>query len=218
MALVPAAIVEKIKADMDLVLDPRIAEKREFYDFCAANAAALKVVDPDTLAAANEMLKELLREHDGIEAVRKSGPGALDKIVKHGNGKFKPLRDTLDAAIANLKHEIGAFMVAQRKQQAENYQAAAAAHVAGNHEAAQVAMVVASEAITTAPQGSTVKEVWEVERYELGLMVLSTPEHPGLAPDEKAINAYLRALPAGEEPALPGVICRLVPAVSTRRA
>jgi hypothetical protein len=132
--------------------------------------------------------------------------------------RFKPLFDTLDAPIANLKSEIGGYVLAEQAKQREQYQAAAAAHVAGDHGAAQVALAVANDAETTAPKGTTVREVWAVERYEIGLMIPSTETHPGLIPDEQAIGAYLRKLSPHETPALPGVICKLVPAVSTRRA
>jgi hypothetical protein len=216
-ALVPVAIADRIRAELDAALDPQLHAKRELYANCAALAETIKVTDATSLQTADEFAKDLLRERDELEAVRASGPGALDKIVRALNAKFKPLRDVLDAAVSNLKHERGAYLLAQKKQQEKSYQAAAAAHVTGDHEKAQVALQIASATDTSTPVGTSVREVWVVERYVPEMMVLSTPDHPGLVPDEQAIAAYLRKLPASETPALPGVVCKLMPQVTDRR-
>ncbi len=216
-ALLPVGVVEKIRDDLDAALEPQLVAKRKDYDDCLALASAMRVVDASSLAVADEFAKDLLRERDQLEEVRKSGPGALDKIVRHLNAKFKPLRDTLDAAVANLKKERGDYLIAQKRQQTESFQAAAAAHMAGEHASAQVALEVAAAANTTAPKGTSVRQVWQVKRVVPEMMVLSTPDVPGLVPDEAAIAAYARKFPEGETPVIAGVVFELVPQVTDRR-
>jgi hypothetical protein len=217
-AIVPVDFSAQVLATFESEFAPKLEEKAKFYQECAAAVSGLKVSDAASLAAADEWQKEILRERDALEEVRLSGPGALNKLGRAMGARFKPLFDELDAMVSNLKAEIGGYVLAEKKKQAEQYQAAAAAHVAGDHGAAQVALAIANDAETMAPKGTTVREVWAVERYAPELMVPSTPTHPGLIPDEAGIAAYLRKLSPHEEPALPGVICKLVPAVSTRRA
>ncbi len=215
-AIVPTDFKEKILALFDANFAPYVAEKLALYKASAATAAQIKVTDAASLALADSFAKALLAERDGLEAVRLAGPGALNSLGRELGKRFKPLFDELETPIANLKHDIGAYLVAERNKQVETYQAAAQLHAQGDHAAAQQALAVASAADTAAPQGTTAKEVWVVERYEPRLMLPSTDTHPGLVPDEKAIAAYLRKLPISEEPALPGVICKRVPAVTQR--
>lgn len=217
-ALVPVGFADKVLAQFETDFAPKLHEKLQLYTKVVALVSTLKVTDAASLAEADSWNKELLREKDELEQVRLAGPGALNKLGRAMGLKFKPLFDSLEVGVSNLKREIGNYTIAERKKQEESYQAAVVAHVAGDHASAQMSLELASTAETNAPKGSTVREVWQVERYELGLMTLSTPEHPGLVPDESAINAYLRKLRPDEKPALPGVICKLVPAVSTRRA
>ena len=214
----PALDEAKILAIFNEQFLPYLTEKGEFYAEVAATVAALKATDAASLAVVDEWERDLLVERDQLEAVRASGPGALNRLGRKMGAPFKPLFDLLEGAISNAKAEKGLYILAERKKQAESYQAAAAAHVAGDHGQAQTLMLAANEAETAAPKGTSVGEKWTVERYELGLMVLSTADHPGLVPDEKAIEAYLRKLSPNEEPALPGVICKKVPTVVTRHA
>lgn len=217
-AIVPVGFEDKILEIFKRDFEPWIEKKGEFYAEVAATVAELKATDAASLAVVDEWERDLLAERDALEAVRASGPGALNRLGRKMGAPFKPLFDALEASISNLKTEKGNFILAERNKQAESYQAAAAAHVAGDHGAAQTLMLVANEAETMAPKGTSVGEKWVVERYELSLMVLSTEAHPGLIPDEQAINAYLRKLSPNEEPALPGVICKKVPVVVTRHA
>lgn len=218
-AIVPVDFEAKTLAIFETEFAPLIEAKAKFYEEVAALVAALPpITDAASLAVKDEWSKDLLRERDELEAVRAAGPGALNRVGRKMGARFKPLFDALDTPISNLKAEIGAFVLAEQEKQATQFQAAAAAHVAGDHGAAQVALAIANDAETMAPKGTTVRKVWAVKRYEPALMVPSTETHPGLIPDEQAIGAYLRKLSPHEEPALPGVICELVPAVSTRRA
>lgn len=218
-AIVPLDMEAKTLAIFEENFAPWIAEKAKFYaDVTEIIAALPPVTDAASLAVKDEWQKNLLRERDALEAVRSSGPGALNRVGRKMGAAFKPLFDTLDVPIANIKAEVGGYVLAEQEKQATSYQAAAAAHVAGDHGAAQVALAIANDAETTAPKGTTVRKVWAVKRYAPELMVISTDTHPGLIPDEQAIGAYLRKLSPHEEPGLPGVICELVPAVSTRRA
>lgn len=197
---------------------PKLAEKLALYQKCAAVVAELKATDAASLAVIDTWNKELLKEKDALEEIRLAGPGALNSLGRAMGKRFKPLVDVLEAAIANTKAEIGTYTLAERRKRDESFQAAAAAHAAGDHEGAQQALQIAAEAQPDAPKGNTVGEEWEVERYEIGLMVPSTDTYPGLAPDEKKIKAFVRDYPTHEHPPLPGVICKLVPKVSTRRA
>lgn len=217
-AIVPADFEEKILAIFERDFAPWILQKGEFYKEVAEVVAGLKATDAASLAVVDEWERDLLAERDQLEAVRASGPGALNRLGRKMGAPFKPLFDLLEVAINNAKHEKGAYVLAERKLQEESYQAAVQAHVEGDHGAAQALMLAANEAETAAPKGTSVGEKWVVDRYEISLMVPSTETHPGLIPDEQAINAYLRKLSPNEEPALPGVICKKVPVVVTRHA
>lgn len=216
-ALVPATFEQKVLETFDLEFAPKLQEKLAFYKNVSNVVAGIKVTDEASLANADTWNKELLREHDALEEVRAAGPGALNRLGRKMGASFKPLFDLLETMSANLKHEIGTYVTSKRAEQVENFQQAAQLHAAGDHAGAQVALATASAASTHAPLGNSVSEEWVVERYALDLMVLSTPEFPGLVPDEKAIATYLRKLPTSEEPALPGVICKKIPKVTTRR-
>lgn len=217
-ALVPISFEQKVLETFEADFAPKLREKLDFYKKVEAVVREIHVIDDASLATADTWNKELLREADALEEVRQSGPGALNRLGRKMGASFKPLVDLLETMSANLKREIGAYVIAKKTEQKENYQQAAQLHAAGDHAGAQVALATASAAATSAPVGNSVSEEWVVERYEPKLMVLSTEEFPGLVPDEKAIAAYLRKLPISEEPALPGVICKKVPKVTTRRA
>jgi hypothetical protein len=218
VAIVPTDFEAKVLAEFDAGFGPYLAAKLTEYQQDAEIAAAIRVVDAESVALADECERTLLKEQDGLEAVRLSGPGAFNRLGRELGKRFKPLSDLLAAGIQNLKQEKGAFVLAERKKQQESYQAAAAAHEAGDHTQAQQLMLAANEAETVAPKGTSVGEQWVVERYAPERMLPSTPAHPGLIPDETGIAAYLRKLSPLEEPALPGVICKLVPKVATRHA
>jgi hypothetical protein len=215
--LVTDATIKKLQDDILANIAPYLQQELELILQCAEVTNAIKVTDAASLADADEWTKVLLRRNDEIEAVRQSGPGAFNKLGRALGKPFKPLTDAIGAAVSNLKRERGEYLLGEQKKQAAAYQAAAVAHMAGDHDEAQSALVVANEAVTLAPKGTSVREVWAVERYEPSLMVVSTPEHPGLVPDEQAIRAYLAKLPIDEDPALPGVICKKIPHVTDRR-
>lgn len=196
---------------------PYLEPKKELYTATAALADRVQVTDAGTLEVADKLCKDILSELDGLEAVRTALP--FRRIADALNADFKVLRDPLTNAALGLKKKIGEHVVAERNKQADNYQAASVAHVEGNHAAAQVMLATASAAETAAPKGTSVKEVWVVDRYVVGLMQASDdPKHPGLTPNADAIAAYLRKVPITENPGLPGVICKKVPAVTSRRS
>lgn len=212
-ALVSVELAAKIRTDLEQALEPHLAEKRALYDSVAELAARLAVADADSMKTADELLKEILRERDGLEEVRKSGPGALDSIVRGLNAKFKPLRDKLDAAASNLKNIIGAYVVAERRKQEDAYRAAATAHAAGQHGEAQQALASAVGVQTAPVQGTSVREVWAVKRIAADLL-----PREWMVPDVPAINAHARETPIDQEPTpIPGVIFERVPAVTARR-
>lgn len=212
-AIVPIELAAKIRDDLEQALEPHLAAKRELYANVEALASAFAVADADSMKRGDELLKEILRERDGLEEVRKAGPGALDSIVRGLNAKFKPLRDKLDAAAANLKHAIGSYVVAERRKQEEAYQAAAAAHAEGKHGEAQLALASAVGVQTTAVQGTSVREVWAVKRIAADLL-----PREWLVPDEARIAAHARTTPIDTDPTpIPGVVFERVPAVTARR-
>lgn len=211
-ALVPTATAERIRIELEAAIAPHLAAKQALYAQAATYSETVKVDSSESLVSADDLLKEILREKDALEAVRKSGPGALDRIVRAINARFKPLRDLLEKAEANLRVEIGGYVQRQRAAQEAAYQAAAASHAAGEHAAAQVALVAASEAATVAPEGTTVKEVWAVARIDRGFM---TDEW--LIPDMARIEKLARETPAGVRPIVPGVVFELVARVIARR-
>jgi hypothetical protein len=212
-AIVPAELAAKIRTDLEQAIEPHLAAKRELYEAVAALAESFTVADADSMARGDELLKEILRERDGLEEVRKAGPGALDSIVRGLNAKFKPLRDKLDAAASNLKQAIGTYVVAERRKQAEAYQAAATAHAAGQHGEAQQALASAVGVQTAPVQGTSVREVWSVKRIAADLL-----PREWLIPDEARIAAHARTTPIDQDPTpIPGVVFERVPAVSARR-
>lgn len=216
-ALLPAEYEKQTIDWLRGQITPYLKPKKELYTAVAKLATETTITDADSLARADNLCKEALRELDGLEEVRKSLP--FRRIADAMNADFKELRDPLAAAAAELKEKIGAHVVAERNKQSENYQAAASAHAAGDHGAAQVLLATASEAETATPKGTSVKEVWAVERFVPGLMLTSVddPDFPGLVPNMPAINAHLRKTPITEHPSLPGVVCKKVPAVTSRR-
>lgn len=196
---------------------PHLEPKKALYTWAAAQAAAAEITDADSLAASDKLVKDILSELDGLEAVRQALP--FRRIADSLNVDFKELRDPLTDAALGLKKKIGAYVVAERNKQTENYQAATVAHIAGDHGTAQALLATAGEAETAAPKGTSVKEVWVVDRYVLGLMQSSTDDDfPGLTPNHKAIAAALKKVPITENPGLPGVVCKKVPAVTARRS
>jgi hypothetical protein len=212
-AIVPVELAAKIRGDLEQALEPHLEAKRSLYDSVAALAAKFEIADPDSMKLGDEFLKEILRERDGLEEVRKAGPGALDSIVRGLNAKFKPLRDKLDVAAANLKNAIGTYVVAERRKQEEAYQAAALAHAEGKHSEAQQALASAVGVQTTAVQGTSVREVWAVKRIAADLL-----PREWLVPDEARIAAHARTTPIDTDPTpIPGVVFERVPAVSARR-
>lgn len=208
----PAAALERLRADLVADLDPWLEARLPLYVETAAVAVALVVADPPTLAAADALLNEVMKEHDGLEAVREAGPGALGSLVRVLNAKFKPLRDELEKARDHLKAQIGAYAVAQRAEQVASYQAAAAAHVAGEHSEAAAALAAASAADTATPQGTNVREVWAVKRIALDLL-----PREWMVADEARIDKLARETPIDETPIVPGVIFEKVPHVTKRR-
>ncbi len=214
--VLPAEYEAKTLEWLRAQIAPHLEPKKELYAWAAAQAAATEVTDAESLDAADKLCKDILSELDGLEAVRQALP--FRRIADALNEDFKALRDPLASSVDGLKKKIGAHVVAERNKQTENYQAATVAHIAGDHGTAQTLLATAGEAETAAPKGTSVKEVWAVDHYDLKWMQLSTPEAPGLIPDEKAIAAYLKKVPVSENPNLRGVICKKVPAVTARRS
>jgi hypothetical protein len=211
--MIAAEALTKIAADLDAQIDPHLATKLAEYTAAGALAADLAVTDAGSLQVANECLRLVVTEKDGLEAVRESGPGALGGIVRKLNAKFKPLRDLLEVAESNLKHAIGSYTLAQRLQQQQGYQAAALAHAQGAHAAAQSALAVASAAQTSTPQGTGVRAVWTVKRIAADML-----PREWLVPDEARIHAHAKATPADQQPyPIPGVTFELGAEVSVRR-
>jgi hypothetical protein len=207
----------KLRAGLVEAIEPWLAAERAAWLEIRGYSDAVTVTDVASLTDATEWLAAWKEKLGGLEAVREAGPGAIGKIVRESNAKFKALRDLGDAAVANLTAEIGGHVQRERERQREGYAAAAEAHAAGQHFAAATALASASAADPTLPPGTTVKEVWAVDRYDLSIMVLSTDDYPGLVPDADAIAAYLRKLPIDAEPSLPGVICKKVPHTTQRK-
>jgi hypothetical protein len=212
-AIIPAELAKELRERLDAAISPHLAAKREEYAAAAQIAVEITVTDDESLAAANECLRLVVVEKDGLEAVRKAGPGALDSIVRALNAKFKPLRDVLEGAEANLKRAIGAYTLRQRQIQIEAQQIAAQAHAQGAHDVARGALAVASTAITEAPTGTGVREVWAVKRIAADLL-----PREWLIPNEAAIAKHARDTPADRDPTpIPGVIFERQPIVTVRR-
>src|SRR5690606_11672419 len=141
-------------------LTPKVQAKLEHYQQITAPMRAFVVTNEASCNVADELLLRVLQEKDGLEAVRVSGPGALGVLARKLNAIFKPPADVLDQTAAYLKKQIGEYKVAQRAMQAVNYQAAAQAHIVGDHTSASNKLAAAAAAETETARGTSVGEKW----------------------------------------------------------
>src|SRR5690606_24445955 len=169
--------------------------------------------DKSSCNDSDELLRRGLQEIDVHEAVRVSGPGALGVLARKLNAIFKPPADVLDQTAAYLKKQIGEYKVAQRAMQAVNYQAAAQAHIVGDHTSASNKLAAAAAAETETARGTSVGEKWTVASIDA-----KTLPREWMIPDEKRIAAHARNTPADVEPApIAGVVFVKEATVSKRR-
>lgn len=205
--------IEKVRVSIEAFLDPMIEEKAVVYKDRLALVESFAVTNAASREMADDLLSQVVAEKDALEAVRKSGPGELGAVVRALNAKIKPLSDTLEAIEARLKSQIGCFVSSQRAMETLNYQAAAAAHVSGDHNTAIEKLNVAASAATDADPGTSVRNVWKV----LSVDAAELPKE-WMIPDEKRLAALARATPANQKPiAVKGVLYVLEPQVTKRR-
>jgi hypothetical protein len=174
--------------------------------------ATLTVTDAESMAKVDAIVKAVKVEAKAIEEMRTSVTKPLNEILKTVNGWFRPL-STLCKTIEDVgKKEVGNYLNAERHKQEQAYQAAALAHQAGAHSHAAAQLAVASEAQTTAPQGTSVREEWRAEIFNPKII-----PYDWTIPDEPRINAHAKATPADQEPTpIAGVRFVKVPVVAVR--
>jgi hypothetical protein len=178
-----------------------VAAKKSKLEKAGAVATMLRIVDQKTLDTANELVRAIIGEKKAIEAMRKSATQPLNAALREINGWFKPLTALCDVVERDLKAGIAAYVTAEQERQRQAYEVAARAHVAGDDEQARGALAVANEAATSAPQGTSIREVWTAE-----IIAPNMIPHEYLKPDEAKINAHAKATPTDVEPApIPGV-------------
>lgn len=204
--------IAELAAAFDESLDGPLAARRAAYEPTKITARYFQVVDRASCEAANQLLLLIVREKDGLEKVRKAGPGALGSLSRRLNAKFKPLADELDEMELQLKQKIGGFVAAERAKQEAAYRSAAQAHVEGQHSTASALLATASSAETIAPAGASVREVWTVEHIDGAAL-----PREWMTPDTARIARYAADTPDDATPQIPGVIFRKVPAVTRRR-
>lgn len=175
--------------------------------------AAIEVTDDAAQADAVSWATDISRELDAIEATRTRFTGPLNAILRMVNGWFKPRSERLTALRKALDAKTGAYFQAQRAKQTAALQAAAAAHRAGDHETAALAVTEANNARTITPGNATFREVWQAEIVNPSLI-----PRAWCLPNESAINRHARECPIDVAPTpIAGVKFTKVPDVRIRR-
>jgi hypothetical protein len=204
--------IERVEQALDEQLAPVLAERQAEYEAFAGSAMAIEVDSAEGREVADRLLGKVVREKDGLERVRRAGPGALNLISRKLNSKFKPLSAVLEHVEKHLKNQIASFTIAERQRQQVAFREAQARHVEGNHTAAAGALVAASEAKTETDAGTNVREVWTVQTVDSAKV-----PREWMIVDEKRIAAHARATPATADPApIPGVVF-IKTAITTKR-
>lgn len=172
-----------------------VAAKKSQLEKAGAVAFTLKIHDQHSLDAANALAKAIIVEKKAIDTMRKGATQPMNAALREINGWFKPLIALCETTERDLKAKIAAYVTAESERQRQAYEVAAEAHEAGDEEQTRAALVVAGEASTSAPVGTSVREVWTAE-----IIAPDMVPHPYLMPDEAKIKAHAKATPVDTEP------------------
>jgi hypothetical protein len=157
---------------------------------------AIVIEDATALASAGEVVKEVARRHDAIDAKRKSWVEPLKRVAKDIDATFKPLLDALKEAERVLKDKIGGYALAQA---AARTKAIAAAGALAQSDPAAASAAIADAVALEAPKvdgvGTTIE--WDGEVVDAA----SIPREY-LIPYVAALRAMTKA--AARDPKIPG--------------
>jgi hypothetical protein len=179
---------------------------------CAAVADGLNVT-AENVQMATALVQTVLRERDALEEMRTSATKPLNASLREVNGWFKAPREACDRIAETLKGKITAHLNAVKALETAAYQAAAAAHRAGQDDAARAALVTANAQDSAAPQGTHVRNRW--------VFIVRDPSQlprQFLTTDVNALNLLCAQAPTeGAAPVVPGVEFRLDSTMYVRR-
>lgn len=176
-------------------------------------AASIPVKTEQQMQVADQALKGVLRARDALEASRTQVTGPLHRTKAWIDAQHKPVRDTLDEAARLLKDAIAAFLLAKKREQERQFQEAQAAMRQGDHAAMAQALNQSSAAAVSAPQGTSLREVWEAEVVNPSIV-----PYEFLCPDLVKIGQHAANSSIEHEPTpIPGVRFARRPVVTARR-
>ncbi len=206
------------------VLDPTtraagLAQLRKDRTEAEQLLATVPAWTPDFAVAVGSILIQALRTHDALQAER-------DRIVMPIHAAYKNASETYAADLKEskalcdaLKAAVGAYETAQHLAKVAALAQAQEAVRSGDGSVLGPALALVNAAPARA-EGVGSKLVWQVKRYLPDLMLPSTPERPGLVPDESGIKAYAKAHTSqdpSDPPVLAGVVFELTAAITGRR-
>ncbi len=163
-------------------------------------------------AAVDATLSDLVRRKDAAMAMRKTATGPLYKATKTIESWFAPYLGAITELEGRLKHEMGAYRLAQAVREREAREAAAVAADAGDEGTLMTALVVATEAAQPPDGRATVAFGWRVARVVDDLV-----QREWLVPDRARMDAYARAWHEEEPPVIAGVVFERAAKIGARR-
>ena len=159
-------------------------------------------IDGETWAAwANVWLHAVASAEKEVENFRKSITQPINAELDAINGEFMPRVKRARQLKSMLADALAAYVKEQQRAKDEAMRQAAQAHLAGQHQDAQLALQVANQAQASAPAGTSMRQVWKAQVTDPAAV-----PREFCVPDEKRINQIARETPAGARPpAIPGV-------------
>lgn len=157
-------------------------------------------VDSEAVAEwVNTCLHLIAEDLKVVEAARKTLVQPINEEVDAINGEFMPRVQRAKQLKEMLADALARYVQDQASTKAEAMRAAAQAHIAGDHQQAQLALQVANQAQASAPVGTSMKSVWKMEVTDA-----SAVPREYCAPDEKLLKKLARETTT-RPPEIPGV-------------
>ena len=192
--------IVQAKTAVDLVLN-QTTSAQELIE-------SLQVEGPEDADFAGEILRDVKSQHKALEDKRKSITAPLLKVKREVDALFKPPREALELAERTLKAKIAGWLESVREANA------AAVEAAGEAESpAEASKALATVAHVEAPQGVSVRHVWDAEVINPDLV----PDNLK-SPDPTKIREWMKvhAKEDGTPLAIPGIRFSKRPIVTSR--